>query len=170
MGVLPNCAHEPLRMRPRGCKLRYGHRRGVGGDNGLCADQRIHLLENPCLEVVIHRRRLNNDLCRLEGVVCCHAFYPSDRSLLFSRRHLALADHPAKTALDDINARFDGPLVDVEQSHIDAFRGRHLGNPTAHDTGPDYPNGAYGHGRVPMRHVLRASACFSRHFGPGPRI
>ena len=111
----------------------------------FCADYRIHLLENPCLEVVILRRGLDNDVCRLEGFVCCRAFDPTDRGLLFSSGHLALADHPGETVLDSVNTRFDSLLTDVEQNYVDTFGGCNLGNPTAHDTGTNYPNCAYRH-------------------------
>ena len=115
---------------------------------GSALTQRIHLLENPCLEVVILRRGLDNHIRRLEGIVSSRAFDPSERSILFSWRYLAFGDHGAETALDSVNARFDSLLADVQQNHIDAFRGRNLGDPTAHDTGPDYPNCAYRHRRA----------------------
>jgi hypothetical protein len=39
-------------------------------------------------------------------------------------------------------------IGDVEQSHIDAFRGRNLCDPAAHDIGPDDPNCAYRNRRT----------------------
>ena len=146
-GIEEMQSHESFRTRDRGRELGYRYRRGVRGNNGLSADQRIHLPEDLSLELVILRRGLDDDLCGLETVVYCRWFDPPDRSVLFSRAHLALCDYPAKTPLDGVNPFFDSLLVEVEQDHINAFHGRNLGNSITHDSGPDDPNRAYLHRR-----------------------
>mmetsp|Transcript_53182 Transcript_53182/g.108497 ORF Transcript_53182/g.108497 Transcript_53182/m.108497 type:complete len:282 (+) Transcript_53182:1079-1924(+) len=144
-------AYDVLRTRRDGCHVLDGKGGGVGRDDHVLPANRLHVLDNLVLHAEVFEHGFDNHVTVLEvslpeGILVGETNEARHRHVLVERRHLLLLHLLVKARNDVLLANLQTLRVEILQRHRQALGHRHLGNPSAHQSGTEHANLLHGLG------------------------
>ena len=111
--------------------------RGIGGEDGVVANDRLHLGDDVGLDLAVLKHGLDDEIAVLQRAVVAARRDLLQERVALGALHTALVDAVGQRFVHARLAFVGGLLVAVDQHHVESRRGRDLRDTGAHEAGAD---------------------------------
>lgn len=130
------CSNNPIRMFSSSCNFRDGNCRCICGKNCIFLYYFIQLFEDFQFDWYIFRSCFNNKICICTSMIISGSCQQSHRLILLLFFNFALINFSLQKMINFSFSFVCHFLRDVGKNRLNSMFYAHLGNSTAHDSGP----------------------------------